>query len=526
MKNYFIKPFAFGLGCLILAASCKKDNDKIIAAPKGEISMSEMVPDGINVELNPNGNTPLAAGLSFTSPYSTSVEIAVLGDIPVSEKFAAMATSHEVPVLGLYANTNNRVLVKVLTTEAFAIDTVMIQTDSLYYALPDIEIEKKTVGMEPGMSLCGLSLGENGSFRSHPIIFDGNGDIRWHLDLTAFPKLSWPIQRLANGNLYFGSEHTIYEYDMLGKELNRWELPGYEVHHEIMEMPGGNFLVAVSKHFTTIHNGTAVVNSVEDHIVEVDRASGNIVDEWDLRQILDVDRHDLTDGDGDWFHMNGMDYDETCDCIIVSGRNQGVVKINRQNQLVWILAPHKGWGKAGENGEGAPTAPYLLSALDASGNAYGNGVQEGNSPASDFDWTWGQHAPLLLENGNIMFFDNGFNRHFGTAASDYSRAVEYKVNEGNKTVKQVWSYGEQRGTETFSPIISDVDILPNTGNILFLPGIMFQAQPYAKVVEVAYPANNEVFEAKVNFKNALGSGAFLWGEFDIVYRSERLSLYP
>ncbi len=509
-----------------LTISCKKDDPATVTGPQQQVNISNLVTGDISTELNPSGKAPLTARLSFTSPEPTSVSIEVLGDIPVAQSFESKATSHVIPVLGLYPNTTNQVVVRVSSNVLYAVDTLTIDTDSLFYALPDIEIIQKGANMEPGMNLCGLSLGNDGVFSSNPIMFDSNGDIRWHLNLMSFPRISWPIKRLANGNLFFGSESTIYEYNMLGEEIRRWNLSGYDIHHEVVELPNGNFVIAVSKHFTTINDGTGVVNSVEDHIIEIDRSSGNVVTEWDLRQILDVDRHDLTNGNGDWFHMNGIAYQEEDDCLIVSGRNQGVVKINRKNELIWILAPDRGWGNAGEDGTGPATAPYLLKAVDGTGAPYANEIQDGSMSASDFDWTWGQHAPLILENGNLMLFDNGFSRFFDPAATDnYSRAVEYQIDEGNKTIREMWSYGKSRGLETYSMIISDVDQLAN-GNVLFLPGVMFQAEPYAKFIELDYPGNNVVFEAKIKFKNALGSGAFGWGQFDIMYRAHRMSLYP
>ena len=38
------------------------------------------------------------------------------------------------------------------------------------------------------------------------------------------------------------------------------------------------------------------------------------------------------------------------------------------------------------------------------------------------------------------------------------------------TVKQVWDFGKLHGAQSFSPIVSDVDELENTGNILFSSG--------------------------------------------------------
>ena len=54
------------------------------------------------------------------------------------------------------------------------------------------------------------------------------------------------------------------------------------------------------------------------------------------------------------------------------------------------------------------------------------------------------------ERGTILCFDNGNHRAqpFATptpAAKNYSRAVEFAVDEANGTVRQVWSYGDAPG---------------------------------------------------------------------------------
>ena len=70
---------------------------------------------------------------------------------------------------------------------------------------------------------------------------------------------------------------------------------------------------------------------------------------------------------------------------------------------------------------------------------------------------------MILPNGNLFVFDNGRKRNFSgdplTAdSSDYSRGVEYAINEVAMTVTQVWQYGKERGSAFYSPIISDVDV--------------------------------------------------------------------
>ena len=94
-------------------------------------------------------------------------------------------------------------------------------------------------------------------------------------------------------------------------------------------------------------------------------------------------------------------------------------------------------------------------------------------------------------------FDNGLSRNFETVGVPFSRGVEYEIDESAMTVRQVWQYGEERGPDYHSPIISDVDLLPSTGNRLIM----------------------------IHFNNLTSSGSLSWGDFDLVYRSERLSPY-
>ncbi|MDZ7845452.1 MAG: aryl-sulfate sulfotransferase [Owenweeksia sp.] len=135
--------------------------------------------------------------------------------------------------------------------------------------------------------------------------------------------ITWPVKRLKNGDFYLGNSDGIYILNMLGQEISHIPLSGYRAHHEVVEMPNGHLLVSVQKYGTYITDSVnGSIASTDDHVIEIDR-SGNLIQEWDLRQILDVDRHDLTDGQSDWFHMNAIWYSEDDDCLIISGRNQG-----------------------------------------------------------------------------------------------------------------------------------------------------------------------------------------------------------
>lgn len=496
-----------------------------------QVPIDVLFDGSITVTTNPNGITPLAAEAVFRTKVPTRVTITVPGKEPLIHQFEEVTKDHRIPILGLYPDTENRVEIRVSYVKnqrqtEYAVETLYITTNPLPEYFPSIDIVMADRNrMEDGWTLSDLSIGDAGVFRTYPIMFDSNGDIRWYMDLTFVDGMGWFVKRLANGNLLFiyGGEATgsiAYEFDMLGEEFNRWDIQGYHYHHDVVEKPDGNLLVAVDKEG---------IETVEDFIIEVDRTSGAVVNEWDMRQVLDVHRRDFSNDNVDWFHMNAIWYSEADDCLIISGRNQGVVKVTRDNELIWILAPHKGWGKAGPNADLHDTSDFLLTAVDANGAPFSEAVQQGTEDTDDFSWVWGQHAPMLLPNGNLLIFDNGFFRNFGNSPN-FSRGVEYSVDELAMTVQQIWQYGKERGTDFFSPIISDVDHLHRTGNVLVMPGIVRppdSSPSYALVTEVRYPDKQVVFEARIQFKNLLSTSPILaWGQMDLVYRSERLPLYP
>ena len=138
------------------------------------------------------------------------------------------------------------------------------------------------------------------------------------------------------------------------------------------------------------------LETIEDHIVELGRISGEILTVWDLREILDIDRFDLVWNSRDWLHVNSLWYDEMDGSIVISGRHQGIFKVSRDNRLIWILAPHRGWGSAGLDGTGKPTSNFLLTAVNETGMPLVEAVQHGEERALNFDWTWGQHAAMVL----------------------------------------------------------------------------------------------------------------------------------
>jgi len=525
--HYYL--YLLSICCLIFCNSCKEEPiepDNPIVPPIVDTTSVDTTSvflghfeSQANITLNPSSRMPLAAQVEVITLNEVEIEVQVLGDEPYIYTIQDLATEHFIPVLGLYPNQLNEVLL-IAKDSNNNIDTltIEIQTEPLPSLFPQIDIVAKNESqMEPGWNLCDFSYAIDNELHTQPFMFDNNGDIRWYLIYYEEHRWTATIQRLLNGNWLRGDGWRLTEYDPLGFEINTWTVPAYfGQHHDVIEMPNGNFLIA---------GNPQGESTILDVVIEMDRENGSMVKSWSMTDYLDVDRTALLNDGTDWFHMNSVWYVAQDNSIIVSGRNQGICKIGYDDdELKWILAPHQAWGDSGIDGDGFDTNDYLLTAINDDNEPFENNVQKGLIINSDFEWVWGQHAAMVLPNGNVFVFDNGFNRNYQGSFYTYSRAVEYEINATNKTVKQKWQYGKNLAY-LHSKIISDVDYLPQTGNILISPGYIFDDGHSARMTEIAYPFNYVVFDAKINFTdvNSTGSG---WSQADLIYRSERLSLYP
>ncbi|NNE26302.1 MAG: aryl-sulfate sulfotransferase [Saprospiraceae bacterium] len=497
------------------------------ACQSKEFNKSEII-EGEYVISNPGDSiSPLTKYIKLNTLLPVKWTSHVVGDYPIYMSIDTFSQNLQIRVVGLRPATENKVAFKIETKEGeYFKDTLTIISDSLPAGYPDISIlEDNLSDKDNYFHFADFSMGVKGKFHTKPFVFDMNGEIRWYMDLSHFKKWASPIRYTESGTLLLGTGYNIYEYDLMGNLLKQYNIWPYNPHHEILTLDNGNIIVAVDKVDQYIRFEENYVVSKEDFIIEFDTSQNKVVYEWDLRQLLDVDRPFLS-GDvknGDWFHMNAISYSAEDDCLIVSGKHQGVVKVDRDNNLKWIFAPHRGWGKSGVDGDGFETKSYLLTAINSKGEAYSDSIQDGFiSGGPEFDWPWSQHATLLRKNGNLMLFDNGQFRYY-EPGPNFSRLVEYEINEDEKTVEQEWEYGRARGKELYSAIISDIDLLEN-GNVLGTFGFLNQQDKhYARLIELSYPDNEVEMEVELVFKDLYGNGQMAWGQIDLLYRSERIS---
>lgn len=476
----------------------KYEEDILTFYESGSYSLSNPL-----VVKDPYKNTPLTALVLFATEGEREITVSVEGkhdDASVEYTKEGYATEHEIPVLGLYGGYDNIVHISAIDRQGNVDKSaVVITTDMIPAWAAQAEIMVNKGGLEPGVTFM---------YTGSKEAIDQYGDIRWYSTDGSGESYT----ELSNGRFMysFGAKHmgisTMVERDIMGKTYGVYTVP-FGMHHHIEELPNGNLLVA-----TCNPDGL----TIEDYFIEIERHTGVIVNEVDMRTILDNNRTATMEYSAyDWFHMNAIHYYDGK--IILSGRHQNVVVqlTYPELEIQWMLGNHEGWSEMYQ--------PFLLEPI-----------------GENFEWQWAQHAPEVLpdydnnpDTIDVLLFDNGVNRstssEFALSPSEsYSNLVHYRINTVEMKVELLREYGKDRGQELFSDSGSDADLQPLTGNWLggftainktaegeaSRTGSSNTDNLYTILIEVD-SANEVVWEAKVS-NNVKRFGA---------YRVERRELY-
>ena len=403
------------------------------------LATSNYTIDKPKIVVNPYEISPLTALIIFETKDLTTPTITVVGKDSNSTFKNTFKPSkvHYLPVYGLYPGTDNKII-------------VTINNKDYEYIIKTDELPEDFVKADKAKGESNDLIFVTPSADGYTAGYDCNGDVRWYLN----ELFVWEIKRLNNGNLMLGSNRLInppyyntglVEMNMLGKVFYEYSIEG-GYHHDYFELENGNLIVA-SNNF---ENGT-----VEDFIVEIDRQNGKIVKEIDLTKIIDPSEgwNNNYSTDFDWFHNNSVWYDEKTNSLTLSGRHvDAIVNINYDTyDINWIIGNSKNWSKKYKK--------YFLK------------------PTNNLEWTYAQHAAKVLPNGDIIVFDNGNNKskekELVKAENNYSRAVIYRVNTHNMSVKQIWQYGRELGSKFYSPYISDVDYLGENHYLVHSGGVSY-----------------------------------------------------
>ena len=179
--------------------------------------------------------------------------------------------------------------------------------------------------------------------------------------------------------------------------------------HELRLLPNGHaILIALDyqrvRMDTIVPGGNPNALVTGNTIHEFDQY-GNVVFEWrswDHFRITDATHENLTAATIDYVHMNAIDIDTDGNLLLSSRHLDEITKINRQTGSIM-------WRLGGKNNQFVFTNDTLKFSH--------------------------QHAVRRISNGHITLFDNG-NYH----TPQFSRAVEYQLDEVGKTATLAWQY--------------------------------------------------------------------------------------
>ena len=208
-------------------------------------------------------------------------------------------------------------------------------------------------------------------------------------------------------------------------------------HELIFDKKTGHYLL-LAQEYVQVDMSDSVLGGrmnawvISSIIQELDK-NKNLVFEWKAIDHLPVTASvgiDLTAAYIDYVHSNAIEISNDSTLFLSSRNLNEVEKINRNTgELIWR------WGL----------------------NAKYNNFQFVNDTLG---FTY-QHDPRILPNGHITIYDDGNLRQgYG---SKYSRALEYELNETNRTAKLVWQY--RNTPDVYSPFMGNVQRLSN-GNTL------------------------------------------------------------
>ena len=344
-----------------------------------------------------------------------------------------IGNSITLPVFGLYAGYLNHVVIELsfvdTSTQILAID---IATAS--YSDPNQIYDKPTIlqGRAPAATL-GFDFIYLKSQFGTPIVVDTDAQIRW-----VGPNIGYVS---SASQAFIGSSFFIG--DSSSKSFTRLELDGVThplqilsstvtaFHHNIG--PGKVGLIA------EVNTGSS---GIESTAIEIDK-SGKVLSQWDLAALLSSYMRSQGDDPAlfvrpgvDWFHMNSTVYDQRDDSLIVSSRENFVIKIDyKTGSIKWIFGdPTKHW--------------YTFPSLRAKALQLDSG---GLYPI-------GQHALSINSAGQLELFNDGegsLNQPAGASpggSRTYSVVSAYTIDPIAKMAHEAWRF--DYGQKIFSAVCS------------------------------------------------------------------------
>ena len=287
------------------------------------------------------------------------------------------------------------------------------------------------------------------TYDGYLLSLDNSGQVLYQKNYTSGVPLDFTVQ--PNGLLSYG---LMYEYFNFagGGYTNFYTLDTTYSVTDTYQMKNG--YIADFHDFQLLPNGHALLFGYDLQPVDMSKlveggrpdalVAGSIIQEldvnqnvvfqwrsWDYYNILDT-YNDIDQRQFDAIHINSVDVGPDGNLVVSALALGEITKINRlTGEIIWRLGgKNNQFTFINESEQYAPL--YFMF----------------------------QHDVRVLDNGHLTIFDNGSSR-FGRT---YSRAVEYELDETQKTATRVWEY--RHDPDIFVPTMGNVQRLPNGNSLI------------------------------------------------------------
>ncbi|MCB0723196.1 MAG: aryl-sulfate sulfotransferase [Ignavibacteriae bacterium] len=315
---------------------------------------------------------------------------------------------------------------------------------------------------------------------SYLIIAENNANIYWS---KGFGNQTLDFKVQSNGTLtyYLTGSDKFFQMNDNYEVIDSFACGnGYTTDtHEFILLPNGHSLLMaydpqIVDMSQIVAGGDTAATVIGLIIQELDE-SKNVVFQWrswDHFEITDATSLDLTSSTIDYVHGNAIDMDTDGNLLISSRHMDEITKIDRvKGSIIWRLG----------------------------------GIHNQFTFKNDSLGFFRQHCIRRIANGNITLFDNG-NFH----SPQFSRAVEYNLDEIGKTVTLVWEYRNNPTIYGFA--MGSVQRLENGNTLIgwgFTTPALSEVTPDGKVaLEMKFPGNIVSYRAfKFNWDNITSTGS-------------------
>ena len=315
---------------------------------------------------------------------------------------------------------------------------------------------------------------------SYLIIAENNANVFWS---KGFGNQTLDFKVQSNGTLtyYLTGSDKFFQMNDKYEVIDSFACGnGYTTDtHEFILLPNGHSLLMaydpqIVDMSQIVAGGDTAATVIGLIIQELDE-SKNVVFQWrswDHFEITDATSLDLTSSTIDYVHGNAIDMDTDGNLLISSRHMDEITKIDRvKGSIIWRLG----------------------------------GIHNQFTFKNDSLGFFRQHCIRRIANGNITLFDNG-NFH----SPQFSRAVEYNLDEIGKTVTLVWEYRNNPTIYGFA--MGSVQRLENGNTLIgwgFTTPALSEVTPDGKVaLEMKFPGNIVSYRAfKFNWDNITSTGS-------------------